>query len=258
MADSPLVAVTREVSPAIATCELMHLPRVEIDAAVAAAQHAAYERALEGLGCTIHRLPAPPDMADAVFIEDTAVVLPEIALIMRPGAESRRPETAGVEEWMKHRRLLGRIEAPGTLDGGDVLVVGRSIYVGASSRSNADGIDQLRRVVEHFGYTLHVTTFRGCLHLKSAVTALTDAALLINTEWAPAGVFGGFELVTVHPGEPAAANIVRVGDRLLYSAAFPRTLERITQAGLSVRTVEIGELAKAEGAVTCCSLIFEM
>jgi len=257
VANRSIVAATRAVSPAIANCELSHLPRVPIDFAKASAQHAAYERALEQLGCTVHQLPAPADMPDSVFIEDTAVMLQEIALIMRPGAESRRRETGDVEDWIKHQRLLGRIEPPGTMDGGDVLVAGRAIFVGASSRTNADGVDQLGRLVEYFGYTLNVVEVRGCLHLKSAVTAITDDTLLINPAQVPVDVFAGYELVHVDPDEPAAANIVRVGEQLLYSAGFPRTLERIARLSIPVIPVDVSELAKAEGAVTCCSLIFE-
>jgi dimethylargininase len=254
---SELIALTRAVSPAMAACELTHLPRVTIDVAKAGAQHAEYERALTALGCSVVRLPAGPDMPDSVFIEDTAVVLDEIALIMRPGAGSRRAETADVEEWLKHRRLLGRIEAPGTMDGGDVLVAGRTVFVGASSRTNADGIDQMRRLVEYFGYSLQVVEVRGCLHLKSAVTALAGDALLINPRWAPADAFAGFDLVEVDANEPSAANIVRVGSSLLYSDGFPRTLARLATRGLAVTTVDVGEMAKAEGAVTCCSVMFE-
>jgi dimethylargininase len=256
MAD--LIALTRAVSPAMADCELTHRPRTPIDVAKAAAEHAAYEEALRTLGCTVHQLPAGADMPDAVFIEDTAVVLDEIALVMRPGAASRRSEVNAVEEWLKHRRLLGRIEPPGTMDGGDVLVAGRSMFVGASSRTNAEGIEQLRRVVEYFGYTLAVVEVRGCLHLKSAVTALADDALLVNRRWVPESAFGAFALVDVHPDEPGGANIARVGDALLYSDAFPQTLERITARGYPAATVGVAEIAKAEGAVTCCSLLMRI
>ena len=194
-------------------------------------------------------------MPDSVFIEDTAVMLDEIAIIMRPGAESRRPETAAVEEWLKARCLTARIEPPGTMDGGDVLVVGRSVFVGATSRTNDDGRQQLRAIVEYFGYAMAVVEVHGCLHLKSAVTSLSDEALLINPRWVSAAAFASYRLVAVHPDEPASANIVRVGDQRLYSAGFPRTLERIQPLGARVTTVDVSELAKAEGAVTCCSLI---
>jgi dimethylargininase len=255
---SSLVAVTRAVSPQMAACQLTHVPRVPIDIDLAAEQHAAYERTLEQLGCTIHRLPAGVDMPDSVFIEDTAVVLDEISIIMRPGAASRRAETAAVEEWLKHRILLARIEPPATLDGGDVMVVGRSIFVGASSRTNEAGLEQFRAIVEYFGYAMTVIEVRGCLHLKSAVSAAGEDTLLVNPRWVPAERFERYNLVPVDPEEPTAANVVRLHDDLVCSAAYPRTLERLVHAGAQVTTVDVSELAKAEGAVTCCSLIMSV
>lgn len=255
---SSLVAVTRAVSPQMAACQLTHVPRVPIDIDLAAAQHAAYERTLEQLECQIHRLPAGADMPDSVFIEDTAVVLDEIAIIMRPGAASRRAETAAVEEWLKHRMVIARIEPPATMDGGDVMVVGRSIFVGASSRTSQAGLDQFRAIVEYFGYAMTVVEVHGCLHLKSAVSVAGEDTLLVNPQWVAADRFDASNLVTVHPEEPSAANVVRVRDDLVYSAAYPRTLERLVNAGARVTTVDVSELAKAEGAVTCCSLIMDV
>jgi dimethylargininase len=257
MAD--LLALTRAVSPAMADCELTHLPRVPIDVATAVAQHATYEQALARLGCRVSRLPAAPDSPDSVFIEDTAVVFDEIAVIARPGADSRRAETAGVEEALKHERVIARIEAPGTMDGGDVMVVGRTVFVGLTGRTNGSGIEQLRRIIEHFDYALRVVEVdaAGCLHLKSAVTAFADDTLLVNPRWVAAQAFADYRLIEVDQSEPAAANIVRVGERLLYSDGFPRTLERLSRLGREITTVDVGEIAKAEGAVTCCSLIFK-
>jgi dimethylargininase len=254
---SELIALTRDVSPALGRAELTHLPRVAIDVARARAQHADYERAIEGLGCSVRRLPAGPEMADSLFVEDTAVVFDEIGIITRPGAESRRAEIMGVEEMLKHHRLLGHITEPGTLDGGDVLVAGRSVFVGSSTRTNGAGIEQLRRLVEYFAYSLQVIDVRGCLHLKSAVTTLSDGAVLMNREWVPPGAFAGLDIIDVHPEEPWGANIARVNGQLLYAAAFPRTRDLLERRGYGVTTVDVSEIAKAEGAVTCCSLIFE-
>ena len=254
---SELIALTREVSPAIALAELTHLPRVAIDVARARAQHADYERAIASLGCSVQRLPAGPEMADSVFVEDTAVVFEEIGIITRPGAESRRAEIMGVEETLKRHRLLGHITAPGTLDGGDVLVAGRSVFVGSSTRTNGAGIEQLRRLVEYFAYSLQTVEVRGCLHLKSAVTTLNESSLLMNRDWVQPGAFAGLDIVDVHPDEPRGANIARVNGRLLYAAAFPRTRDLLESRGFGVTTVDVSEIAKAEGAVTCCSLIFE-
>jgi dimethylargininase len=251
-----LIAMTREVSPAMARCQLTHLPRLPIDVATAARQHGEYERALAALGCTVVRLPSGPDLPDCVFVEDTAVVLDEIAIVMRPGAVSRRPETTLVADALRLRRPLGRIESPGTMDGGDVLAIGRSIFVGRSSRTNADAIEQLGRLVAPFGYAVCEVEVRGALHLKSAVTAVSADTVLMNPGWVPLEPFRRFDRIDVDPGEAPAANIVHTEGGLLYSAVFPRTLDRLAVRGFSVTTVDVSELAKAEGAVTCCSLIF--
>ena len=251
-----LTAITRDVSPAIANCQLTHLVREPIDVEKARAQHADYERALGRLGCRVSRLAAGAAMPDSVFIEDVAVVFDEIAVITRPGAASRRPETTDVSRVLSHHRPIVQIVAPGTLDGGDVLVVGRSVFVGQSRRSNDAGMGQLRAAIASYGYSVVPATVRGCLHLKSAITALDGGTLLANRRWIAEDEFARFELVDVDPREPMAANVVRIGDKLLYAAGFPRTLERLEQRGYAVTTVDVSEIAKAEGAVTCCSLIF--
>jgi dimethylargininase len=250
-----IVALTREVSPAIANCELTHLERTAIDPAIARAQHAAYERRLEEAGCTLHRLAATAEMPDAVFIEDTAVVFDELAVIARPGAPSRRGETPAVVQALSQYRPLYHVEAPATLDGGDVVCVGRSVLVGRSIRTNAAAADQLCRALAPFGYEVRTIPVSGCLHLKSALTAVGDDMLLVNRAWVPDEELAGFDLIDVHPAEPFGANALRLPDRLLHAAAFPRTRERLEQRGIRVDPVELSELAKAEGAVTCCSLI---
>ena len=251
------VAITREVSPAIARCELTHLARVPIDVDVARAQHRAYEQALADAGYAIEQLPSGPDMPDAVFVEDIAVVLDELAIITLPGAESRRAETAAVSAALERYRPLYNLRETAALDGGDVLQVGKEVFVGVSSRTNAEAVAEVRRILSRHGYTVCEVAVRGCLHLKSAVTALTDEAVLINREWAPAEAFAGFELVNVAPEEPNAANALRLDDRIIFPTAFPRTAARIEGRGLRVVRVEASELAKAEGAVTCCSLLVE-
>lgn len=255
-----IIALTRAVSPAIARCELTHLAREPIDVERAAAEHRAYEHSLSEAGCTVEQVAPAPELADSVFIEDTAVVLDELAVVTRPGAESRRPETAAVAAALtRHRAVVRQIEPPGTLDGGDVLVVGRRVFVGRSGRSNRAGIAQLRRLLAEHGYEVIAVPTRDCLHLKSAITQVGDNLLLINREWAPAPAFSalGLDLLDIHPDEPFAANALRVNGTVIYPAAFPRTAERLDRRGLRLRTVEAGELAKAEGAVTCCSVVFE-
>ena len=252
-----LTAVTRRVSPAIVRCELTHLERRAIDVERAEGQHRAYEALLAGLGCTVHSLPAEPDLPDSVFVEDAAVVLPELAVITRPGAPSRRPETAGVAAALAPYRTLARIEPPGTLDGGDVLAAGRRVFVGRSTRSDAEGVAQLRRLLEPHGYTVESVEVRGCLHLKSAVTQVASDAMLVNPAWVDTAAFGAWRLVEVDTAEPFAANALLVAGRAVYPEAFPRTRARLAAAGVEVAAVDVSELAKAEGAVTCCSLVFE-
>jgi len=251
------VALTREVSPAFASCQLTHLARVAIDVDRARRQHAAYEAAIADAGYRVIRLPGDPAMPDCVFIEDAAIVLDEVAIVTRPGAVSRREETAAVADELAHHRALKFVEAPGTVDGGDVLVVGRDVFVGRSSRTNPGGIEQVRRAASAAGYTVHETEVTGCLHLKSAATALDARTLLVNPDWIDPALFGDFQIVTIDPRERYAANVLRLHDRVLVPAAFPRTAERISDRGQRVVTVDAGELAKAEGAVTCCSLIVE-
>ena len=252
-----LIAVTRPVSPAIARCELTHLARTAIDVDLAREQHQAYERALEAAGCRIVRIDAAPDLADSVFVEDAAVVFDEVAIVTRPGALSRRAETPAVAAALERYRPLRFIGDPATLDGGDVLAAGRRVFVGVSGRTNQAAVRQLQSILDPYGYEVRSVAVTGCLHLKSAATALSPDRLLVNPGWVAPGSLPSLDLVEVDPGEPYAANIVRAGGALVYPAAFPRTRERLERLGLRISTVEVGELAKAEGAVTCCSVIFE-
>lgn len=256
-----LTAIIRDVSPNLAGCELSYVLREPIAIALAAVQHRAYQDALSALGCRVIGLPAEANLPDSVFVEDIAIVLDEIAIITRPGAESRRAERTSIAAALAHYRELRAIEAPGTLDGGDVLRIGRTLYVGQSRRSNASGIAQLRTLAAEFGYTVRAVPIKGCLHLKSSVTQVSDDTVLLQPEWidraAFAAVLGAdFRIIDIDPDEPHAANAVRVGDGLVYPTCFPRTLQRLHDAGIHVITVDVSELQKAEGAVTCCSLVF--
>jgi dimethylargininase len=249
------VAITREVSQAIGDCELTHLARVPIDVGAARAQHGAYERALEGAGYRVERIPGGRDMPDCVFVEDIAIVFDELAVVTRPGAVSRRSEVPAVADALASYRAVRHIEAPATVDGGDVLVAGRSVFVGRSSRTNGDAAGQLRRLVGPFGYAVCELEVRDCLHLKSAVTWIGNDALLLSPDYVDPTSFEDFEIVKVDAREPGAANVLRLHDRVIVPAAFPRTADRLAARGLRVELVEASELAKAEGAVTCCSLI---
>lgn len=249
------IAFTRPVSPSLARCELSFVAREPIDLARAEVQHAAYVATLAALGCRVEALPVEPELPDAVFVEDPLLVFDELAVVTRPGAASRRPEAASLEAAVSRYRPVRRIEAPATIDGGDVLRLGRAVYVGGSARSDPAAVAQLGAILAPYGYTVTAVPIRGCLHLKSAVTQVDDATLLVNRAWVDPRAFPGFAVLDVHPDEPHAANVLRVGDSLVYPSAHPRTRERL--GARDVHTVDVSELMKAEGAVTCCSVVFE-
>lgn len=221
------------------------------------AQHKAYVQCLRELGCEVVEMPALDEFPDATFVEDTALVLNDVAVITRPGAPERRGECASVAEALARYRPLAHLEAPATLDGGDVMAVGDVLYVGLSSRTNHAGLRALAHLVLALGYRVKAIQVRGTLHLKSACTYLGRSVLLVNRAWLPLDRLAGFELIDVDPSEPHAANALAIGDTLVMASEFPRTAERVERAGFEVRRVEVAEFHKAEAGVTCSSLIFE-
>lgn len=251
------IAITRQISPAINRCELTHLPRQPIDYQRACTQHSKYEEALRSLGVEVISLDPDPDLPDSVFVEDVALVLDECAILLNPGASSRRPEVASVEKALSPFRPVFRIQPPGTVDGGDILRVRRTIYVGISSRSTEEAIEQIKAILEPLNYNVHAVNVTGCLHLKSAVTQVSEDTLLVNPDWVSKENFRGVQFIEVDPSEPYAANAVMVGNRIIYPSSFPKTRAKLEAAGINILLVDADELAKAEGAVTCCSLIFE-
>jgi dimethylargininase len=251
------VALTREVSTAIAHCELTHLTRAPIDVDRAQRQHETYEATLEELGCRVSRLPSEPLLPDAVFVEDTAVVIAEIAIVARPGAMSRRAETASVTPALARYRHVVTIDEPATLDGGDVVRFGQRFFVGLSSRTSEAGVEALRSLVTPFGYTVTPVPVAGCLHLKSAATAVAANVVLLNPSLVDPRQFGTFAIVECDPDEPMAANALLIGETVVVAEGFPKTRARLEKHGLRVVAVDLSELAKAEGAVTCCSLLIE-
>jgi dimethylargininase len=251
-----IVAIVRPPSDALARCELTHLAREPVDLPRARDQHAAYAALLRDLGARVLTLPPEPDLPDAVFVEDVAVVLDQLAVMTIPGARSRGPEVETVAAVLSGFRPLARLSPPATLDGGDVLRVERTLYVGQSSRTNAAGVAQLARHVAPLGCTVRPVRITGCLHLKSACSYLGRGILLANPDWMDLAAVGGLEILPVDPAEPRAANTLRVGDVVVMADGFPRTLARIEQRGFAVRVVSLTELQKAEAGGSCMSLIF--
>ncbi len=249
------VAITRKISPRFNECELTHIERTPIDLGIARAQHDEYIKALEAVGCEVVELPEEADLPDSVFVEDTAFILPEVAVITRPGADSRKPEVDSIIPALSAYLPLEHVSAPATVDGGDVLVLGKNIYIGLSTRSTMDAVHQLNELLDEYGYSVHDIELTDCLHLKTAVTRVDDATLLINPNWVDASHFKGFGLIEVDASEPFAANCLPVNGRVIYPTSFPKTCQKLAEKGFHIVNVNLDELAKAEGAVTCCSLI---
>jgi len=262
-----LTAITRAVSPALADCELSFIPRQPIDFEMARRQHDAYEKLLETLGARVISLPAEPALPDSMFVEDPALVLDELAVIFPLGTSSRRPEAASLAVALSKFRKLAYITLPGTLEGGDILHIGRRLFVGLTKRSNAEGLRQLSVILAPHGYEVIGVAVTGCLHLKSAVTYIgrkqasgsraTFATLLAQRSWFDTKPFTGFAWIDVDPAEPHAANALALGDTIIFPASFPRTRARIEAAGFHVTPLDISELQKAESGLTCSSLIFD-
>jgi dimethylargininase len=251
-----LTAITRAVSPAIVHCELSFIDRKPIDLAKAQEQHRAYEKLLEKLGANVISLPAEPELPDSMFVEDPAIVLDELAVILPLGTETRRGEAPSLAQALSKFRKLEYVTLPGTLEGGDVLRIGRKLFVGLTKRSNAEGIRQLAAILAPHGYEVLAVPVTGCLHLKSAVTSLGRNTLLANRPWFDTTAFAGYEWIDVDPAEPHAANALALGDTIIFPASFPRTRARIEAHGFHVTSLDISELQKAESGLTCSSLLF--
>ncbi len=251
-----LTAITRAVSPAIVHCELSFIDRKPIDLAVAQKQHHAYENLLGKLGARVISLPAEPALPDSMFVEDPAIVLDELAVILPLGTETRRREAQSLAHALARFRKLEYVSIPGTLEGGDVLRIGRKLFVGLTKRSNAEGIGQLAAILAPYDYEVIAVPVSGCLHLKSAVTHLGGNTLLANRTWFDAAPLAGHEWIDVDPAEPHAANALALGGTIIFPASFPRTRARIEARGFSVASIDISELQKAESGLTCSSLLF--
>jgi dimethylargininase len=252
-----LVALVHAPSPRMDEAVRTHVAHQTIDVTRANAQHEAYRAMLAGCGAEVHVLDVNRDHPDAVFIEDTAIVLDELAIMTSMGTPSRRDEPGRIEpELARWREEIARIAAPATIEGGDVLRVGRKLLVGLTSRTNATGVAALSEIVRPRGYVVVPVRVTGCLHLKTACTALPDDTLLLNPHWLDLGALTGFDLLGVHEDEPDAANVALVGDAVCTSASHPGTTAELRRRGLDVRTTDLSEFAKAEGCTTCMSLLF--
>lgn len=249
-----MLAITRSVSPSIGKCLLTYLGRAPIDAALAARQQQAYEWTLELLGVNVISLPASDDLPDCVFVEDTAIVVDEVAVLANMRNAARQRERDAVAEALLALRPLRRIEPPATLEGGDVFRVGRTLFVGLSTRTNQAGADALRSFVEPCGYTVRTVRVTGCLHLSTGASPVAPEVILANPAWVDASAFDGLQIMPVDAAEQWAANTIQIGETILMPTGFPRTRAALDRRGVRTQTVDVSELAKAEGGLSCMSL----
>lgn len=223
-------------------------------------QHARYCEALQQCGLALTVLPADPDYPDGTFVEDTAIVLPEGAILTRPGAPSRQGEVEAIRTALdNHYPALAEIVAPGSVDGGDICEAGRHVFIGLSHRSNADGAGQLGHWLAGQGYsscTVDVRAMEAILHLKSGMSWLGDGRLLVIAELAGHPALAAFEQVVVDADEAYAANAVRVNDHVLLASGYPRLQARLQGLGYSCLPLDMSEFARMDGGLSCLSLRF--
>jgi dimethylargininase len=252
-----LTALVRVPSRRLTDCELSFLAREPIDVAQARAQHRQYQVALQAAGAQVVELPPLDELPDATFVEDTAIVVDECAVLAPMGAVSRRPESEAMAAALAPHRRIAWLTSPATLDGGDVLRLGRAIYVGQTPRTNAAAVAQLRALLHPLGYAVLAIPITRCLHLKSACARLDDTTVLVNPDWIDPSVFGDTVVVAVASDEPWGANAVRVGGTIVFPASAPATRAIVERRGFSTAAVDVSELQKAEAGVTCLSLLFD-
>jgi dimethylargininase len=250
-----MIALTHIPSPNMQACERTYVAHEAIDRAQVLRQHAAYCDALRRCRANVVALDVNPSLPDATFIEDTAIVLDEVAVLCSMGTASRRDEPGQIESILREYREVKRIELPATIEGGDVLRVGRTLLVGQSRRTNPAGIALLAAIVGRYGYSVQSVPVRGCLHLKTACTALPDGELLANPTWIDLAALVDHEVIPVPEAEPWGANVALVHSTVLHAAAHIQTAELIQGRGFNVQSIDLSEFAKAEGGVTCLSLL---
>jgi dimethylargininase len=252
-----MIALTHVVSPNIDKCELSFLDRNPINYNQAVRQHEQYCALLRDCGLQVVELSVNRSYPDSTFIEDTAVVVDELAVMASMGVESRRGEMRNVESVLASYRDISHIQLPATLEGGDVLRIEKRIFVGISPRTNLAGADSLGRILEPSGYQVIPVTVNGCLHLKSACIAIDDHTLLVNPRWLDLQPLRDFRIIPVPEDEPAAVNSLRINNTICMHSGFPKTAELLVNLGFSLKAIDISELLKAEAGMTCSSIIFE-
>jgi dimethylargininase len=253
-----ITAITRKPSPSLLNCELTYLERQVINVEKATQEHCAYEQCLKELGVQVVSLRPESTLPDAAFVEDIAVVVDEIAVVARMGAAKRQTEINSLIALLSYYRPLDYITAPATLEGGDVIRIGRTLYVGVSTRTNYQGVEQLQKILYPYDYQVIPVPVSGCLHLTTGCSYIGQGVILANGRWVDSSQLRGVEVIDVcSTAEPWAANTMAIDGVILVSSSFPKTMELLASRGHRVRAVEIAELEKAEAGLSCLSKLFE-
>lgn len=251
-----LRAFTRAVSPNIGACELTFRSREAIDYGQAVQQHDEYCGLLRDHGIEVTKLNASDTLPDCCFVEDTAIIVDEVGIITSMGAASRRSETLLVEQELSRFREIKHIRLPAQLEGGDVVRLGKKVFVGLSRRTNVQGVEALKRILEPFGYQVRPVRVKGSLHLSTACSAVNEETVLINPRWIDREAFEGVNVLTIPEDEPWAANTLRINGTLCVEAGVPRTIELVSRWTKRIEVLDISEFRKAEGSLSCLSVIF--
>ncbi len=255
--DYMATALTRQPAKSFVNCEVSYIQREGIDFQHAVRQHEGYCRALKQMGVEVETLPPEDPYPDSVFVEDNAIILDELAVVTSMGPGSRQGEPALLVPVLSRYRRIVHIAPPATIEGGDVLRIGKTLYVGLSARTDHAGVEALRAIAEPFGYVVHPIEVQGCLHLKTACAPLDDETLLVNSSWINVEALGSFRLLPVPASEPFGANVLRLERGVLANASYPLTLNMIEAQGYPVTGVDISEFSKAEAGLTCLSLMID-
>ncbi|WP_263832121.1 dimethylarginine dimethylaminohydrolase family protein [Sulfurospirillum oryzae] len=252
-----LMAITHLPSPNLQNCELTFLESEAIDIEKANVQHQNYRSMLERCGAKVITLDENIALPDSVFVEDPIIVFDEVAVLTSMGVESRRAESASMGKVFSQYRKIERITLPAKIEGGDVLKVGKKIFVGESSRTNQEGIQALEAIIKPLGYEVIAVKVFGCLHLKTGVTALDNQTIFINSNWVDVEAFKGFSKIEALSDEPFGVNVLKIGNILCMNEAFPKSIALVKSLGYRVETVNISEFVKAEAGLTCMSVLFK-
>lgn len=249
-------AFVNSPSPQLAECQLTYMDRMPIDPTLALEQHQMYVQALKKMGVEVDVLQINTHCPDGVFVEDPVIILDEIAIITSMGNPERRAEIPAIKEYITGIRPIQEVHSPAKLEGGDILRIGKRIFIGLSSRTDLAGIEAVKNIASQYDYEIVPVRVTGSLHLKTAVTALDDQTLLINPLWLDTTTFRDFQLVPVPLEEPWGANILRLPQGVIANAAYPGTCHLIASLGYRLEAVDISEFGKAEAGLTCMSVVY--